>query len=89
MSVKHRFGGCGSGLDSGRLCYTNRQKGGGKPHVEAPRRKPQRSCKLETRPDISKGESPRRTGLRDDSGFLAWVTGHSGCFLGSETSPKK
>ena len=66
-----------------------RQTGvGDKSEVGKPRRKPQRSSKLETWINSSKRESPAlmrsRTGWREDIGFLAWVTGHSGCFLCNE-----
>lgn len=58
----------------------------GRTTVEAPRRKPRRTGRLEVRTNLWEGESPCKTGLRDDAGFLAWVTG---CFLCNESGPKK
>lgn len=73
--------------------YINRQIGGGKPEVEAPHRKPRRPSKLESGTGISEEKSPvlmiGRKGSRDDTTILAWVTGHSGCFLCNEIMIKK
>lgn len=49
--------------------------------METPRRKPRQTGELEARADLCEGEPPCRTGLREGAGFLAWGTGHAGCFV--------
>lgn len=80
------------GSEFSKACIQRQTGVGDKSEVGEPRRKPQRSSKLETWTNSSKRESPAlmrsRTGWREDTGFLAWLTGRSGCFLCNETGPK-
>ena len=80
------------GSEFSKACIQRQTGVGDKSEVGEPRRKPQRSSRLETWTNGSEREPPAlmksRTGWRVDTGFLAWLTGRSGCFLCNETGPK-